>query len=92
MALKIKITKEFEEETKKVAEHTRKMMTEAEEQIKLLFNKANKEEWYIGPPVIIEELLYDFCLNTKSFRSWTDYCGADIVSSSEISFHKETTY
>ena len=81
MALKIKITKEFEEETKKVADHTRKMMTEAEEQIKLLFNKANKEEWYIGPPVIIEELLYDFCLNTKSFRSWTDYCGADIVSS-----------
>jgi len=78
---KIKITKEFEDEAKKVAEHTRKMMVEAEEQIKLLFNKANKKEWYIGPPVIIEELLYDYCLNTKSFRSWTDYCGADIISS-----------
>lgn len=92
MALKIKIAKEFEEETKKVADYTRKAIIEAEEQIKLLFSKANKEEWYIGPPVIIEELLYDYCLNSKSFRSWTDYCGADIVSSSEISFHKETTY
>lgn len=78
---KIKITKEFEDEAKKVAEHTRKMMVEAEEQIKLLFNKANKKEWYIGPHVIIEELLYDYCLNTNSFRSWTDYCGADIISS-----------
>ena len=78
---KIKITREFEDEAKKVAEHTRKIMAEAEKQIKLLFNKANKEEWYIGAPVIIEELLYDYCLNTKSFRSWRDYCGADIISS-----------
>ncbi len=81
MSPKIKITKEFEEETKNVADHTRKLLIEAEEKIKLLFDKANKEEWYIGPPVIIEELLYDYCLNTRSFRSWTDYCGADIISS-----------
>ncbi len=80
MSPKIKITKEFEEETKNVADHTRKLLIEAEEKIKLLFDKANKEEWYIGPPVIIEELLYDYCLNTRSFRSWTDYCGADIIS------------
>ena len=78
---KIKVTKEFEEEAKKVSERTREMMAQVEEQIKLLFDKANKEEWYTGPPVIIEELLYDYCLNTKTFRSWPDYCGADIISS-----------
>lgn len=83
MSPKIKITKEFEEEVKNVADHTRKLLSEAEEKIKLLFSKANKEEWYIGPPIIIEELLYDYCLNTKSFRSWTDYCGADIIPSKQ---------
>lgn len=83
MSAKIKITKEFEEEAKKVAEFTRELVFLAEEQIKSLFQKAKDEEWYIGAPVIIEELLYDYCLNTKSFRSWTDYCGADIITAKQ---------
>ena len=87
MSAKIKVTSEFEEEAKKVAECTRERMLQAEEQIKCLFEKAKKEEWYTGPSFIIEDLLYDYCLNKTTQRSWSNYCGADVISSK-----KEDTY
>jgi hypothetical protein len=83
MSPKIKVTTEFDEEAKKVAEFTRELMFLAEEKIKELFEKANNKEWYTGPAVIIEELLYDYCLNSKTQRSWLNYCGADVIPSQE---------
>lgn len=79
MSAKIKMTAEFEEEAKKVAECTRKILAQAEEQIKCLYDKAKKEEWYTGPSDIIEDLLYDYCLSNYTQESWSNYCGADII-------------
>ena len=76
MRVEIKITKEFEEEAEKVAECTRKIMVEADKKIMLLLNKAKEEGWYTGPHVIVEELMFDYCLNKITQRSWYNYCGA----------------
>jgi len=81
MSVKIKIAKEFEEEAEKVAECTRKMMAQADEKIIFLLNKAKEEGWYTGPSVIVEELMFDYCLNKTTQRSWSNYCGADLISS-----------
>ena len=59
MSTKIKVTNEFEEEAKKVAEFTRELMFLGEEQIKSLFKKAKDKGWYSGPSFIVEDLLYD---------------------------------
>lgn len=83
MSTKIKINNEFEEEAKKVAEFTRELMFLAEEQIKSLFQKAKDEGWYLGPSFIVEDLLYDYCLNKTTQRSWSNYCGATITSLQE---------
>lgn len=83
MGIKIEVTNEFEEEAKVVSEFTRELMFLAEEKIKDLFEKAKNKEWYTGPTVIIEELLYDYCLNSKSKRTWSNYCGANVISSEE---------
>ena len=83
MSVKIEVTGEFEEEAKNVSEFTRELMFLAEEKIKHLFEKANNKEWYTGPPVIIEELLYDYCLNSTSQRSWSNYCGATVSDKQE---------
>ena len=83
MSTKIKVTSEFEEEAKKVAEFTRELMFLGEEQIKSLFKKAKDKGWYSGPSFIVEDLLYDYCLNKSTQRSWSNYCGADIITSQE---------
>ena len=75
MSVEFKISKEFEKEAEKLAKCTRKMMDQADEKIISLLDKAKKEEWYTGPSVIIEELMFDYCLN-KSQRSWSNYCGS----------------
>ena len=83
MSVKIEVTSEFEEEAKKVSEFTRELMFLAEEKIKDLFEKAKNEEWYTGPSFIIEDLLYDYCLNKTTQRSWSNYCGATVSDKQE---------
>ena len=53
------------------------------EQNSSLFKKAKDKGWYSGPSFIVEDLLYDYCLNKTTQRSWSNYCGADIIPSQE---------
>lgn len=73
---RLKITAEFEAEAEATSLITHDLKAQHDQHIKNLFEKAKENNWYDGPDVLIEELLYDFCENTWDCRSWKNFSGA----------------
>ena len=74
MSDKIEIADEFNDEAQEVAKFTRELMYLTEARINMLFLKAKEKSWYTGPESIIEGMLFDFCKNSSSCESWSNYC------------------
>ena len=91
MKIKIEVTDEFNAEAEEVAEFTRELVYLTDARITALFKKAKENGWYTGHDTVVQGLLFDFCKNSRTRGSWSDYCSTSRLRPAENVPWKEHT-